>query len=247
MTHCRITILTWILIGAWALAESQENDYKGINDPFGDPANYEFAEDEKADKEFFHLGRFLMFGADMGAGIFTFGLGRSAGSGVLSGARLVYFFDQHIGFEAAVHYAFHTDIVQTTGGGTAILDTQIIPVTGSIRFYFDTKNTPRSISIANPYAVFGAGNYVRTIKNGPNSNFIQTEELTYNFGLNLGGGLEFNIYRRHIFLGVDVRYHWIWFQDEENGIVANSGLKLVSPDNRSGDYISGLITLSYSF
>ena len=47
----------------------------GVSDPFGDPTNYEFQEDEKEDKEFFHLGRYVMFGVDLGAGIYTGGLG----------------------------------------------------------------------------------------------------------------------------------------------------------------------------
>ena len=246
MTQCSITILAWLMIATVAFAESQENDYKGINDPFGDPATYEFAEDEKADKEFFHLGRFLMFGADIGSGFFTLGLGNSAGAGVMSGARLVYFFDQHIGFEAAAHYAFHADTIQMSGGTKANVDVQIIPLTGSIRFYFDTRNTPKSISIANPYVVFGAGSYIRT-QNDTSSPAIFNPEHTYNFGLNLGGGMEFNIYRRHIYLGFDARYHWIWFQDEVDGIVDSSGVTLVPAEKRTGDYVSILGTLTYNF
>src|SRR5262249_30149836 len=83
-------------------AESQSNgDYKGVTDPFGDPSNYEFSEDEKEDKEFFHLGRYVMLGADVGIGAFTGGLGRTANPGLYIGAHMMYFFDKSIAFEIA--------------------------------------------------------------------------------------------------------------------------------------------------
>ena len=72
----RFTVMTALLFSGFlsvvsptsAFAESQGSDYKGISDPFGDPTAYEFAEDEKADKEFIHLGRCLMLGNDFGLG-----------------------------------------------------------------------------------------------------------------------------------------------------------------------------------
>lgn len=229
-------------------AESQENEYKGITDPFGDPANYEFAEDEKEDKEFFHLGRYLMFGLDFGAGIFTQGLGRSAGAGFFSGVRLIYFFDQRIGLEAAAHYALHTDIIRPSGSLQANVDTQLVPLTVSFRYYFDTKDFPRALAVANPYLAFGAGAYLRSQKVlSSNFNFTSSDGFSSNFGLNLGMGLEFNIYRRHVYLGGDFRYHLVFFEDEGSGIQDANGAPVISADDRSGDYITTLLTITYNF
>ncbi len=221
-------------------AESQGSEYKGITDPFQDPQAYEFAEDEKEDKEFFHLGRFLMLGVDMGMGNYTGGLGRSNSPGFTVGGRLLYFFDKAIAFEAAVHYTRTDDVVQPPTGLPLKIDMTLIPITTNIRYYFDTKNAPKAIAVANPYLVGGAGVYIRS----PN---VVARGLTYddatssNFGLDFGGGFEFAIYKKHIYLGADFRYHMVFFNDEDNtyGVLV--------PGERSGDFFTSLITVTYSF
>ncbi|MBI1860835.1 MAG: hypothetical protein HYR96_07955 [Deltaproteobacteria bacterium] len=250
--HRKHLLIFSLLAAVWAassaFAESQENEYKGITDPFGDPANYEFAEDEKEDKEYFHLGRFLMFGFDFGAGIFTGNLGKSAGSGFMSGVKLIYFFDSHIGFEAAAHYAFHTDVLRPTSTDFATLDVQVVPLTGAFRYYFDTKDSPRALAIANPYLVFGAGAYLRSEKvTGGNLPFTVANGFSGNFGICAGAGMEFNIYRRHVYLGIDARYHVIWFDDQATGITKEGGTVVVPAADRAGNYVTALLSLSYNF
>ena len=59
--------------------------------------------------------------------------------------------------------------------------------------------------------------------------------------------MEFSIYRRHIYLGVDFRYHLVFFEDEVSGIQDSNGGSVVSPEDRSGDYITTCLTLTYNF
>ena len=225
-------------------AESQGSDYKGVTDPFGDPANYEFAEDEKEDKEFFHLGRYLMLGVDVGAAIFTGGLGKSVEPGASFGGKLLYFFDKSICLEAAAHYSNHLDNVVVDNTSQLQIDTNLIPLTLGFRYYFDTKNAPKAIAIANPYLAFGGGVYMRSqnvIANSPDFDIGIGDTTTSNFGGNAGGGVEFNIYRRHIYLGVDLRYHLIFFTDEADdygkpGIV-----------DRGGDVFTTYLSITYNF
>ena len=63
---------------------------------------------------------------------------------------------------------------------------------------------------------------------------------TNSFGGYLGGGAEFNIYRKHIYLGVDIRYHLVFFPDED--AYDDQG-----PGTNSGDYFSTLLTLTFNF
>ncbi len=226
-------------------AESQGNDYKGITDPFGDPSNYEFAEDEKDDKEFFHLGRFLMLGIDGGLGLFTGGLGSTTDPGAYVGARFIYFFDRALALEVAAHYANHLNTMHPDSSQTIQIDTNLIPLTMGMRYYFDTKNIPKAIAVANPYLAAGVGIYMRGEKVIANSNpatqFQISETTTSNFGAYGGAGVEFLIYRKHIYLGLDSRFHVVFFPDSSSGI---AGLPSV---DRSGNYISIALSLTYNF
>ncbi len=239
-----------LALGAWALlapsnarAESQGSEYKGITDPFGDPANYEFAEDEKEDKEFFHLGRYLMLGVDVGIGIYTGGLGKTVAPGPYFGARLQYFFDKSICLEASGHYAQQEDILTVSATQQLTIATDLLPITLGFRYYFDTKNAPKAIAIANPYLAFGGGAYLRQqTVTGATGGLSATvgDSNTSNFGGYAGGGVEFSIYRRHIYLGADFRYHLIFFVDESD----NLGIQGA---DRSGDYFTGVLSITYNF
>lgn len=218
-------------------AESQDSEYKGVSDPFGDPANYEFGEDEKEDKEFFHLGRYLMLGLDTGVGIFTGGLGRNTSPAFYFGLRMVYFFDRSIALEAAVHFADH---IQLYPNANPVFEASsvLIPITAGFRYYFDTRNAPKAIAIANPYLAFGGGSYMRqqTVLQG---NAIEPSANNTSFGGYGGAGVEFSVYRRHIYLGMDLRYHMIFFIDESDQISQAGDL--------AGDYMTTVLSLTYSF
>jgi len=227
-------------------AESQSTDYKGISDPFGDPTNYEFSDDEREDKEFFHLGRFLLIGIDLGLGIFTGGLGATVTPGFSFGGKLLYFLDKSIAMEVAGHYSTHTDKIPDSGGDVN-LQTSLIPINLGLRFYFDVKNAPKAISIANPYLAFGGGYYLRNqeavaTSSSTVSNKSRQFSSDNSFGAYGGAGLEFLIYRRNVYLGLDLRYHFVFFPDEDS---VPSGFTQV-PD-RSGDYFTSLLSLSYNF
>jgi len=226
-------------------AETQRDDYKGITDPFGDPANYEFADDERDDKEFFHLGRFLMVGVDLGVGLYTGGLGRSNEPGFYVGGRLVYFFDRQLALEIGIHYSNHLDSVRPDSSRFVDIDSTLIPINVGMRYYFDTRDAPKAIALANPYLGFGAGVYMR------NQSVIGIQGLnlesppdssTSSFGGYAAAGAEFLIYRKKVYLGADLRYHMIFFPDE--GDTFGGALR---PGDRGGDFFGATLTLTYSF
>jgi len=226
-------VVFFLLWTAITKAESQGSDYKGIVDPFGDPTAYEFAEDEKVDKEFFHLGRFLMLGLDLGLGSFTGGLVETNEAAFYAGAHLIYFFDKSLGFEARGGYGRHQDLFL---GVSSAVENILIPVNFGFRFYPDIKSAPRPVALANPYAAFGGGLYIRRTADAAGV----SEETTNNFGGYLGGGLEFVIYRRHIYLGADFRYHLVYFDEEGAGLGGD-------PDARSGNYFTSVLTVTYNY
>lgn len=225
-----------------ARAESQENEYKGITDPFGDPANYEFAEDEKEDKEFFHLGRYFMLGVDLGAGVYTGGLGLTNSPGFYFGAHMIYFFDKSLALEIAGHFADSLDSIHPNNTQYADIDTNLIPVTLGLRYYFDTQNAPKAIAIANPYIVAGAGGYFRVQTVLDQSGLNLTSTSGTNFGAFAGAGLEFAIYHKHLYLGVDGRFHYVLFTDSSDTFGG-----VLQPGARAGNYFTAALSLTYSF
>jgi outer membrane protein W len=224
------------------LGESQGNEYKGVADPFGDPTSEEFSDDEQADKEFFHLGRFLMVGIDLGMGVFTGGLGQSVQPGFNVGGKLLYFFDKSLCLEIAGHYANHLDEIRPEGGGGADVDTNLVNVLLGMRYYFDIRSSPKAVAVENPYLSLGAGYHLRNQNVISKANFNLSNGSTNAFGAHGGAGVEFNIYRQHIYLGVDVRYHFIFFPDANE----TYGGKLL-PGERAGGYLTPALTLTYSF
>ncbi|MFM8268849.1 MAG: hypothetical protein ACKN9V_01560, partial [Pseudomonadota bacterium] len=221
MARC-FTLVMAVVISNFVFAESQGSDYKGIADPFGDPTAYEFSEDEKLDKEFFHLGRFLMLGVDFGLGSYTGGLGETNEAAFYSGAHLIYFFDKSLAFEGRAGYVRHQNISGQTAG-----ENTLIPINFGFRFYPDIKNAPKPIAVANPYLALGGGLYIR--QTSTTSGLADTS--TNNMGGYFGGGLQFLIYRRHIYLGTDIRYHLVYFDGESAGPPNN-------PNQNSGNYFT---------
>jgi outer membrane protein W len=240
-----IALLVVAFFARTGFAESQDqNEYKGITDPFGDPSNYEFADDEKEDKEFFHLGRYFQVGFDLGAAIFTGGLGATTAPGFYAGARMIYFFDRSLAMEIAVHFSDHLDSIHPTSTTGADIDTQIIPVTLGLRYYFDTKDAPKAIALANPYLVGGIGAFFRiqTVLDNSLTGVSLTNTQNANFGAFAGGGLEFPIYKRHIYMGIDARYNYVIWNDQNqtyNGLLV--------PGARSGGYVTTAVTITYNF
>jgi hypothetical protein len=227
-----------------AHAESQGTEYKGVQDPFGDPSNYEFSEDEKEDKEFFHLGRYIMLGIDAGVSIFTGGLGKTMGPGFYVGGRVLYFFDTNLALEGGIHYSNHLDSVHPSATVAAEIDTNMIPINVGLRYYFPVKNAPKAIAVANPYLVAGGGIYMRSqnVLYTKSINLSANQSSTSSFGAYGGGGVEFPIYRRHFFLGLDLRYHFVFFSDADDTWNGN-----LQPGDRAGNYFTTMGTITYSF
>jgi outer membrane protein W len=248
--------LALLLVGALfsprlVRAESQGSEYKGITDPFGDPQNYEFAEDEKEDKEWFHLGRFLMLSVQLGYGIFTGGLGSTVNPNFYGGANLVYFFDRSIALDFGGHYANHLDnVISKSGTSRLSIDTNMIPITLGLRYYIDVRSAPKAIAVANPYIAAGGGLYLRTQNVVPGSNVGfsvsgpngSASGTTNNFGAYAGGGVEFLVYSRHIYLGADLRYNFVFFVDADDDFGGT-----LPAGSRSGNYFTPTVTFTYNF
>jgi hypothetical protein len=243
MRKILLSVLSLFLVLSQPSFGESKSDYPGVADPFADPAQYEFSDEEKDDKEFFHLGRFMMIGVDMGAGIYTGGLGSTTAPGFMFGGHLIYFFDKSFAFEGRLSYSNSLDSPRGAGSTGVDIDTNLTGATAGFRYYIDTKAAPRAIAIANPYLAVGGGVFMRSqrrIASVGAGNYTFTPST--NFGAYAGGGIQFAVYRNHVYLGMDIRYQMVFFPDE-NGTLGG----LVSQGGRSGDYLTTAVSATYSF
>jgi outer membrane protein W len=133
--------------------------------------------------------------------------------------------------------------VGTSGGGRFDLDTNMIPINVGFRYYFDVRNAPKAISVANPYVIGGGGYYMRTQNVVFQSAGLGVQNGTTNsFGAFGGAGVEFQIYKRHVYLGIDMRFHFVFFPDGDQ-----TYNNIVPAGSRSGNYFTPSLSLTYSF
>jgi hypothetical protein len=105
---------------------------------------------------------------------------------------------------------------------------RMVPLSLGIRYGFDLDRLPKGFSTLNPYLsaqgllVFRkesvVGSPILTGLADPNLEELYAEGQSVSrtaFGFNVGGGLEFDVYQRQVFLGVDLRYHVLFWPDSK--------------------------------
>ena len=205
-----------------------------------------------------YFGRFFQTNFLLGTGLFTGELGKSNSAGFNMGLRFVFFFDKMWAGELGAAYYGHNTFYNRENTGVANVDisinTVMLPITLGLRYGFDRDNLPRGIALMNPYLAVAGEIIFRTegVKGNPTLGGL-TSELQAKFapgstinttgaGFNLGGGFEFDVYKNKVFMGLDVRYHMIFWPDADI-FVGNSTTGL----GRSGHYITvmGMATYNY--
>jgi hypothetical protein len=202
-----------------------------------------------------YFGRFFQSDFLLGAGLFTGDLAKSNASGFNVGARFIFYFDKLWGGELGVGYYSHKSFYNQTNTGlpglNINLDTVLIPLNLGLRYSFDRDNMPRGFSMMNPY-IAAAGELVyrsEGVKFDSKTDALTDPDQkakfapgsvvnTTAFGVNFGGGFAFDIYKNKILLGIDVRYHILYWPDAEI---------LVGKLSRTGGYFTAMGQLSYSY
>lgn len=234
------------------LLSAQENINGNLYDDYtafdSDPVQL----DEEVSKYF---GRFFQTDFLLGAGLFTGDLARSNASGFDLGVRFVFYFDKLWGGELGAGYYSHKSFYNKTNTGlndvNINLDTVMIPLSLGLRYSFDRDNMPRGFSMMNPYiAVAGElmfrseGVKYDSIVSGLPDNDQKAKFApgalvnTTAFGMNIGGGFAFDVYKNRILLGVDIRYHILYWPDAEI---------LVGALSRTGGYFTAMGQVSYNY
>jgi hypothetical protein len=200
------------------------------------------------------FGRFFQTNMLLGTGLFTSGLGRSNSPGFNLGLRFVYYFDRIWAAELSGGYARHSSFYNTSNTDLKNVDmhlqTTLLPVQIGIRYAFDVKQLPRSIALMNPYIASNFEVIFRSEKvesnpvvtdfpGGLKSKFAPSAIISSRaYGVNFGGGMEFDVYRNKLLLGVDLRYHILTWSDSND---------IIGKIDRRGNYFTILGMLTYNY
>jgi hypothetical protein len=194
---------------------------------------------EKETSEIF--GRFFQTSLSLGTGIFTGGLGSAYAPGFLGNLKFVYYFDKtwatEIGFGFGNNQGLYNPTKTLSDNINLSLSMNWLPIYFGFRFGFDPDELARGFSMMNPY-LSAQAEYIfrneRVIGTAINGGLSSDQQVFYGtggsrntnaFGVNLGGGIEFDVYKKQVLLGLDLRFHVPLWSDraERFGILDRTG------------------------
>ena len=197
-------------------------------DPFADYSEFDEAQDEEEDINFFRNGRFLTLGFNGGARGFTGGLGNMYQTSPTFGLFLAYFFDLRFAMQFGFQTSDHSFHIASASGNSASGTIGITAYMLDLKYYVNTQNVTKGLAKLNPYIIGGFGRVDRTSTIEGVQGFSKEGAMAFDIGV----GIELPLLRNKMFFGVQALYQMINFQDENTEIV------FVNND-RTGKYPNG--------
>lgn len=229
-----LTALTWITplhaeelnIPGLRVAQFDADD---TYDPFADYSEFDEAQDEEADINFFRNGRFVTIGFTGGYRGFTGGLGSMYKPATAFGLYLSYFFDLRFALQFSFLTSDHTfSVTSNTSGFKASGNVSITSYGVDLKYYLNTQNVTKGLAKFNPYFIGGFSRVDRTTSIQDVQGFGKEGAMGFNFG----GGIELPMMRNKMYFGGQLMYQMINFANENTEVVFNNS-------DRTGKYPNG--------
>lgn len=222
-------------------AQVESSDYEDLNAFSTDPI--------ELDSEYHRIfGRFFQTSFALGSSILTADLSEAYDAGLMARLMFVFYFDQVWAAEIGIGFSRHTGRYEDDADNFDFdVTMQLIPIYIGFRYGFNKRDVSRGLGVMNPYL---SGQFELIFRReeidggipavGFNENFDEAGESNSDtaFGFNFGGGVEFDVYKQELFLGIDLRYHVIIWPDESDTI---------GDFGREGHYVSILLTGTYNY
>jgi hypothetical protein len=213
-------------------------DTEEAYDPFSDYSEFDEASDEEADVNFFRNGRFLTVGIAVGPQTFTDGMGKVYKDAPSMGLTLSYFFDLRLAMTLGLITTDHSVNIKTTGQ-TFTGNVGFSEVNMNLKYYLSTQNMVKGLADMNPYLVGGLSQVTRTYSIAE----LAEDSRDTAISTDIGAGLEIPLMRRKSFLGFQMVYHYISFNDESKGFINAQPLQT----KINGDFINWQLILGMNF
>lgn len=188
-----------------------------LSNPFSDYVPFEDEYDIDEDERFMYFGRF--FGISLGTGLHQFGgnIGKLYNTALpVLDFKMIYFFDFRLAGAFGVSSAAHAFNAQPIGP----VEVKIMRITGDMKYYFDVKNAGAMITASSPYLVAGLAQNLRTQAFQAGGSISKDNSLSISGGM----GLEFALKPRKTSIGVEGRYHVMYFKDRLDSTYLESGI-----------------------
>src|SRR5665213_1759477 len=165
MLRLLVNLLTLGVFTCLPLAHAHADDYQHLDipglktaqfdaddtyDPFADYSEFDEAQEEEADINFFRHGRFVTIGFLAGMRGFTQGLGNMYTPAPNFGLFLSYFFDLRFAMQFSFNtsdHPFHVSSTSQTATGTVGLTSFAV----DMKYYVNTQNVTKGLAKFNPY------------------------------------------------------------------------------------------------
>ncbi|NJL24440.1 MAG: hypothetical protein HC902_04255 [Calothrix sp. SM1_5_4] len=206
-------------------------DAEDTYDPFADYSEFDEAQEEEADINFFRNGRFVTIGFTGGFRGFTGSLGEMYTFEPAFGLYLSYFFDLRFALQFSFLTSDHTFSIRSPSGQSARGSVGITSFGLDMKFYVNTQNVTKGLAKLNPYLIGGFSRVDRTTT--INSEDIQGFGKEGAMAVNLGAGIELPMMRNKMYFGAQGMYQLVNFANENTEIVFNQG------GERTGKYPNG--------
>ncbi len=185
------------------------------------------------------FGRYFQSSLQIGTALLTGDLGKAYSAGFFAGVKFVFYFDRIWAAELGGGFARMAGLYNTLNTGTSGVDLSLsqtlVPVHLGLRYGFDLDRLPKGFTTLNPYVSANSVLYFRreAVVGTPDLSgldvALQGEYAPGNikastaFGLNVGGGIEFDVYKRKVMLGLDLRYNIVFWPDSAQFFGAGDG------------------------
>ena len=234
--------LLLVLISVFVIcgkAHAQDEFSGDAYDPFADYSEFEQANEEEADINFFRNGRFFTIGFMGGYRSFTQILGELYKPGVAFGGYISYFFDLRFAMQLSYLMGDHSFGLNTsTSQIRGNISMQEIGF--GLKYFMNTQNVTRGLAPINPYILLGINQIYRSIKYDGTVGTARDGTM----GFLAAFGVEIPMMRNKMYFGAEAGYEYVNFPDENNQIVVDSTATGVYP---RGDVVRfmGLIGLNF--
>ncbi len=194
-------------------------------DPFADYSEFDEAQDEEADINFFRNGRFVTVGFMGGFRGFTEGLGGMYRPATRFGLFLSYFFDLRFALQFSFLTSDHTfRVVGSNPDQVARGNVSITTFGLDIKYYVNTQNVTKGLAKFNPYFIAGFARVDRTTSlQDPGGDVLPGFGREGAMGFDFGIGIELPMLRNKMYFGGQAMYQLVNFQNENTEIRFNSG------------------------